>query len=127
MNTVKLPKRWVKRKGRAYSVNRRRDYDILTALRGPDVQGEYAGRAKSMLTSVIRWFAGIPTNTMLPASVWNPASAVRWWQGCDPDQKEDVREFIKTNSHFRNHAVDALAALGGQARIYLAWLKQEVL
>jgi len=124
--TVKLPKKWTKRKARMYRVTSRRDYNILTALRGPDARGEHSGRAKSLLTSVIRWFAGIPRHTNLPASVWSPESAIGWWCSCTADQKEGVREFLKSNGHFRFHATDALNALGGQARVYLEWFNQEV-
>ena len=106
------------------SLNRAEDYDIFTALRGPD-DGDDS--IKHLTTCVIRWFVGMKKKRSTGGGL----------RGClilSPEEASSggVRHLKASwaiRSHFRSHIEKAFASLISKevpgAKEYWFWLSQE--
>lgn len=117
------------------SLNREEDYDIFTALRGPDDNAVDAPRLKHLTTCVIRWFVGMKERTrgggVRGCIIMAPELAFRY---CNYSGDGKLDSFIKAcwgkHSHFRPHTQKAFVALIGKgvpgAEEYWTWLSSEL-
>jgi hypothetical protein len=97
-------------------------YDLACALRGPDTTEMGSDILKTMTTSVIRHFIGVPRNG-LPAEVNDPESAKAVWFQQSPEQQAVIRTLWNVSNHFRNHikyAVEQLPKV--EVQEYFLWL-----
>lgn len=94
----------------------RHDYDILTALRGPDLhyrhrfQGDEVSIdtiVKRQSTSILRYFVGVVDGGFVDT----PEQATERWNALDTLQKNEARKYWSHNFHFRSHTRAAFEAL----------------
>lgn len=93
-------------------VNNRTDFEICSALRGPDWSTDKAFRPdfysmKCLTTKVIRYFAGTSSET---APSTSPELAKDVWERYN-DYQDDIKDLWQAYPHFRNHIYMALDAL----------------
>ena len=86
----------------------RDDYNIIAAIRGPDVDsdGESAHILKAMLTTPIRLFVGVEY-------AWGAPQAESFWSNLTSLQKDRAIELLYSPkmSHYAGHIVFAYASL----------------
>lgn len=104
------------------------DYDIATALRGPD--SDFTGTGlfmKNYTTAVIRWFAGVPRMGM-KSLVVDPESARLEWASLPGRVRKGVVAHWWSDMHFKYHIEDAFFALHDQplASPYWYWWNTEM-
>jgi hypothetical protein len=92
-----------------FDIRNPRDYDIMSALRGPDSASSVAVSAKHVTTSVIRSLAGMERNDR--CIVYTPIEAAYDWSLATIQQRTDVMDFMSTNYHFESHFLQALSVL----------------
>lgn len=88
-------------------VSREDDYNIATALRGPDHTGYVGEIWKRMVTAVIRHFAGVRNGGGI---VELPTEAIDWWNA-NPSLKKETRTFASEQAHVVTHARIAIRSL----------------
>ena len=103
-------------------------YDILSALRGPDRRAPGASEAKQMTTAVIRHLLGLRAASYR-VDVRSCEEAKALWGSWSPATKQEVRDFLMEEWHFRCHVRTAFHALhdmrSSQAQTYVKWLISE--
>jgi hypothetical protein len=89
------------------------DYDIMSALRGPDASTSAATHAKHLTTSVLRNLAGMERNDR--CVIFTPDEAAREWEMAPLHEKLAVLDFMNSNYHFESHfrrALNVMATRG---------------
>lgn len=111
------------------------DYDIMSALRGPDgPEGETSNTVKYMYTGVVRHFAGVSDVSYALCSTPEQAQ-YQYNKWMDDEQREELRRRWINNPHYASHIVSAFSALLNrfrsedqykyeELRNYLDWLKE---
>lgn len=107
----------------------RDDYDIMSALRGPDARSAAASDAKLITTGVIRYLAGMRAdNPLFGVIVKTPMEAKKMWGVWGSPWCEDVVAFMTAETHFTSHIKGAFNALIARnvegAWEYYSWLRE---
>ena len=83
------------------------DFDIVSALRGPDFSNYCAAYLKSITTEVIRYFVGVDLLVLDK----QPTAAKTLWRWLPDEEKTKVISLWVKYFHFRNHIGAAIIAL----------------
>jgi hypothetical protein len=101
-------------------------YDIVAALRGPDVSNASQAGAilKKITTGVIRHAVGCSPG--IAGFVHSSEAAQLVWRFARPDQRRDAANLWRTMTHFRRHVELAFAALPELAH-HARWVYGEMI